>query len=158
MEEGGGGAGFSTVIARRILSVLLVAMALGQLVSFGDFVDALKTYEFGPDTLVPGVAAIAVGAEAVAGVGLWRRSAGAGVGVLALVVTIGWSVLAVQAFARGLVVPNCGCFGRFLSQELRWWVLIEDAEFVLLAGWSLYTLTRRARHGRRALPVTHHRQ
>lgn len=46
-----------------------------------------------------------------------------------------WSALAVQAFARGLAVENCGCFGVHLGQSLRWWVLLEDAEFVALAAW-----------------------
>ena len=54
-------------------------------------------------------------------------------GVLGVVVAIVWSLLAVQAFARGLAVENCGCFGAYLAQELRWWVLLEDAYQLLLA-------------------------
>lgn len=55
--------------------------------------------------------------------------------LLALAVAMIWSALAVQAFARGLAVENCGCFGVHLGQSLRWWVLLEDAEFVALAAW-----------------------
>lgn len=129
------------MVARRILAGLLVAMAAGQAVSFPTFVDALETYEFAPDALVPAVAVALVGAEALAGFGLWRRHTTAAA-ALAVAVTIVWSILAVQAFARGLVVPNCGCFGRYLRQELRWWVLVEDAEFFLLALWVSWSARR----------------
>jgi hypothetical protein len=53
----------------------------------------------------------------------------------AIVVAVAWSVLGLAAFARGLTVHNCGCFGIHLVQPLRWWVLAEDAEFLALAGW-----------------------
>lgn len=112
-------------------------MAAGQAFSFPTFVDALETYDFAPELVVPVVALALIGGEALAGVGLWlRRSPSAA--VLGFIVAAVWTVLAAQAFARGLVVPNCGCFGRWLTQELRWWVLLEDAEFVFLAGWVLW--------------------
>lgn len=125
------------MIARRILAGLLVAMAAGQAFSFSTFVDALETYDFAPDLLVPVVALVLIGGEAVAGAGLWLRRSSFSA-VLGVIVAAVWTVLAAQAFARGLVVPNCGCFGRWLTQELRWWVLFEDAEFVFLAGWVLW--------------------
>lgn len=53
-----------------------------------------------------------------------------------------WSVLAVQAFVRGLVVPNCGCFGVYLSQSLAWWVLLEDATFVALGVLVVHRVSR----------------
>ncbi len=112
-------------------------MAGGQAFSFPTFVDALETYDFAPDAVVPVVALALIGGEAVAGVGLWRRRSSSAA-VLGLTVAAVWTLLAAQAFARGLVVPNCGCFGRWLTQELRWWVLLEDAEFVFLAGWVLW--------------------
>ena len=48
-----------------------------------------------------------------------------------------WSTLAVQAFARGLALDNCGCFGVYLAQPLRWWVLLQDAA---LLGYSALLL------------------
>jgi hypothetical protein len=58
-------------------------------------------------------------------------------------VAVVWSLLAAQAFARGLAVGNCGCFGVRLGQPLRWWVLVEDAEFVALAVWVRRQVTQR---------------
>jgi len=45
------------------------------------------------------------------------------------------TALVLQAFARGLALHNCGCFGVHPGQPLPWWGLLEDAEFVARAGW-----------------------
>ncbi len=124
-------------MARRILAVLLLAMTAGQLSDISGFVDALAVYEVGgrPASWVLAISIVA--AEAMSGVGLLRRG-----GTLrrvapgvAVVVAVAWTILGVQAFARGLVLDNCGCFGVHLAQPLRWWVLLEDAEFIALAWW-----------------------
>jgi hypothetical protein len=118
--------------ARIVLAVLLLAMAAGQ--------ERPRRLRLGPRHLpgVPGrlltpTAAILTGTEAMAGVTLLggRRRGGS----LALLVTVAWTVLSIEALARGLVLHNCGCFGVHLGQPLRWWVLAEDAEFVALAAW-----------------------
>ncbi len=130
--------GRSKGLARVYLGVLLAAMAAGQAISWDVFVDAVSSYRTGPAGVI---AALLLGAEALAAVGLLvnppnarTRSAAAWLG---LAVAVGWSALAVQAFARGLVVPNCGCFGAHLAQSLNWTVLVQDAAFVGLAAWHL---------------------
>ncbi|MFI7360011.1 hypothetical protein ACIBTP_39585 [Streptomyces avidinii] len=55
-----------------------------------------------------------------------------------------WSTLAVQAFARGLMVENCGRFGGYLPQGLSWFVLAQDALLLLYATLLLHGV-RRAR-------------
>ncbi|MDZ7675323.1 MAG: hypothetical protein U5K30_09670 [Acidimicrobiales bacterium] len=124
-------------MARRILAILLLAMAVGQISNPAGFVDALVAYEFGGRSVAWAVAVPIVLAEAVSGVGLLRRG-----GILrqvapalAVAVAVGWTILGTQGFVRGLVLDNCGCFGVHLAQPLRWWVLLEDAEFVALAWW-----------------------
>lgn len=130
--------------ARIWLGALLLLMALGQAVSFVDFTAAVETYRVagnGAGTLAVAVilAEVAGGAALFAPAGSpWRRRGAA----ITLGVAVFWSAMAVQAFTRGLVVPNCGCFGRFASQELRWWVLLEDAYFVLGAWWVHRRLTQ----------------
>lgn len=125
-------------VAHTLLAALLLAMAAGQVLSFEGFVDAIVTYQLGGGRVVAAVAAVAlIGAEALAAIGLLSRThacvrRASSVGV---VVAMAWSALAAQAFARGLAVDNCGCFGAYLPQRLRWWVLLEDAEFVALAWW-----------------------
>jgi hypothetical protein len=123
-----------------VLAVLLLAMALGQLASLGDFVDIVHTYDVAGDA-APALAGLLLALEIGGGLGLlvFRRSpawVGRAAGALGLGAAVLWSALAAQAFARGLGVPNCGCFGRFLGQELRWWVLVEDLEFLLLGWWA----------------------
>lgn len=129
-------------MARRILGALLLLMAVLQLSDPGGFADVLRTYDFGP------VGTLAVGlivGELVGGLGLLgpsqhRRSAA----TVGLVVASVWSILGAQAFARGLTLPNCGCFGVHLAQPLRWWVLLEDVEFVTLAWFARRTPRVRA--------------
>lgn len=121
------------MIARRVLGVLLLAMATGQALDVGGFASTLESYDAGPPWTATALASLLLLGETVAGVALLaRRRIGP---PLALAVAIAWTVLGVQAFARGLLVPNCGCFGIYLGQPLRWWVLVQDAEFVALAWW-----------------------
>ena len=124
-------------MARRILAILLLAMAAGQLSDLTGFVDALEAYELGGRTPAWALAIPIVLAEAVSGVGLIRRGGTVRrvAPAVAVAVAVGWTILGAQAFARGLALDNCGCFGVHLAQPLRWWVLLEDAEFVALAWW-----------------------
>jgi hypothetical protein len=124
-------------IARLALAALFVAMAAGQLSNLPGFIDIVASYGVG-GTSVAGIAAAAlITGELTAAVGLvsrdhTRRSQAASV---AVAVALAWSVLAVQAFARGIALDNCGCFGVHAGQSLRWWVLIEDLELLALAWW-----------------------
>lgn len=121
-------------IARISVAVLFLAMATGQIASVDAFVAAIDTYRLvGAAGAV--LAVIVVVAEVTAGTLLVigsRRTLGA---TLAVAVAAFWALMATQAFVRGLAVPNCGCFGAYLSQELRWWVLAEDAYLVALTVW-----------------------
>jgi hypothetical protein len=124
-------------VARLLYGLLLAGMAAGQLASLDKFGEALESYDFfGP--LVPvaqfGLPVI----EVLVAVGLLLSSklpplAVRASGLVGVLVALVWSTLAGQAFGRGLTVENCGCFGSYLSQELRWWVLLEDAYMLLLA-------------------------
>lgn len=134
-------------VARRALAVLLLAMALGQLSDVGGFVDILMAYEVGDRTAAWGIAVALMTGELLGGVGLLRRGQRRRASLVAVLVAVGWTVLAAQAFLRGLAISNCGCFGVHLGQPLRWWVLLEDAEFVGLALWV-------ARGVRRSQPNT----
>lgn len=122
-------------VAELVLGGLLVAMAAGQASGLDRFPAALVDYRVLPPGSEQVVARVVVAAEAAAGVLLlagWARRVGA---VLAVVVASGWAVLALGAFTRNVRLGNCGCFGVHLAQPLRWWVLVEDAEFVLLGLW-----------------------
>lgn len=112
-------------------------MAVGQLTNPAGFVAILASYEIGGSIVSATTSALLIMGELGAAVGLIatgrrRRHAAAS---LALAVTLAWSALGAQAFARSLDLDNCGCFGVHLGQPLRWWVLIEDVELVALAWW-----------------------
>jgi hypothetical protein len=131
-------------VAALLYGLLLGGMAAGQLASLDEFEDALASYDlFGP--LLPAAKLSLPALEALVALGLLLSArlpppAGRAAGLAGVLVALLWAALAAQAFARGLEVENCGCFGAYLSQELRWWVLLEDAYLLLLAllaAWSL---------------------
>lgn len=80
-------------MARRILAILLLAMAAGQLSNPAGFVDALEAYELGGRTAAWALAVSIMLAEVVSGVGLVRRG-----GIVrqvapgvAVAVAVGWT-------------------------------------------------------------------
>jgi hypothetical protein len=73
-----------------------------------------------------------------------NASTRAGGAAAALAVAVAWSALALSAFVSGRAIENCGCFGVYLAQPLRWWVLLEDVEFVALATGVLLAARRHA--------------
>ncbi|CAN5791599.1 hypothetical protein BH24ACT3_BH24ACT3_01340 [soil metagenome] len=112
-------------------------MAAGQLADPAGFVDIMATYRIGGRAPAVVVSAALILGELLGGVGLLaggptRRRPAA---VVALAVALVWSALGAQAFIRQLPLDNCGCFGVYLGQPLRWWVLVQDVEFVALALW-----------------------
>lgn len=126
-------------MARMYLAFLLLAMATGQIADLAGFIRILESYRVGGEAVATGFGAGLVAGELVGG--LWLlgpgrfRERGA---IVAVVVAVAWTILAVQAFARGLALENCGCFGVFLAQELRWWVLLQDVVFVGLGLLTWY--------------------
>ncbi|MEV6055835.1 MauE/DoxX family redox-associated membrane protein [Streptomyces sp. NPDC052107] len=126
------------MILRLVLGALFAAMAVGQLASFGAMPGILDAYRLTSGAGSTGLAAALIAGEASAGAWLLARprsSARTPVWIFTGVNLL-WAALAVQAYARGLAVDNCGCFGRYAAQPLRWWVLAEDA-LMLLYAWLL---------------------
>ncbi|MEW2634314.1 MauE/DoxX family redox-associated membrane protein [Streptomyces sp. NPDC048389] len=134
------------MILRIVLGAVLAAMALGQLASFDAMPAILTTYGLTSGAASTALAVALISAEVVtAGWFLARPRSRAATPVwLYTGVAVVWSVLAAQAFARGLVLDNCGCFGTYLAQPLRWYVLVEDA-LMLLYACLLWRALRRAR-------------
>ncbi len=140
-------------MGRIALALLLLVMATAQLSDVSGFVEVLSDYDLGSAVPLWGLAIVFVLGEVVAGVLLLRRgmSARRSGAAVALVVAIAWSALALSAFARGETVQNCGCFGVHLAQPLRWWVLLEDVEFVALAAWVV--VRQRGSHRREGIAI-----
>jgi hypothetical protein len=106
-------------------------MAIGQALSWNAYVTAVTSHGLGRAARPTAVAIFAL--EVIVAVGLLADIYSTPTAALAVIVSTGWAVIALQAFIRRRNVPNCACFGRFMRQELRWWVLLEDAAFVGLA-------------------------
>lgn len=124
-------------IARLGLAALLLVMAAGQLSDVTGFVDIMASYGFGATTLAGVVATALITGELTTAVGLVSRTPARRhrAASLAVAVALAWGVLGIQAFARGIALENCGCFGVHAGQPLRWWVLVEDLELLALAWW-----------------------
>lgn len=136
------------MVLRLVLGAVYMAMAGGQLVSFGRMSGILAAYG-----LVEGVAATTLAVALIAGelvCGIWflaRPRSTARTPVWAYTaVSVTWTAMAVQAYARDLAVVNCGCFGGHLSQPLSWIVLVQEALTLLYAA-ALLRAARRARTG-----------
>lgn len=123
------------MVLRICLGVVCLAMAVGQVASGGEFARILADYRVVGGAGAGVLAALLVVGELIAAVGLLARPRGrALVPVVAYsAVSAVWAGLAVQAFARGLVLENCGCFGRYLGQPLWWGVLAQDALLLMYA-------------------------
>jgi hypothetical protein len=129
------------MVLRIVLGALFAAMAAGQLASFGQMPGILAGYG-----LVAGSGATVLAVALIVGelvCGVWflarpRSRAMAPVWVFTGVAMV-WALLAVQAYARGLAVANCGCFGIYFSQRLSWFVLVQDALLLFYAGLPIRT-------------------
>ncbi|MEU0337486.1 MauE/DoxX family redox-associated membrane protein [Streptomyces bobili] len=134
------------MILRIILGAVLAAMALGQLASFDAMPAILTTYGLTSGAASTALAVALIGAEAVTAAWFLTRPRSRATAPLWLYtgVAVVWAVLAAQAFARGVALDNCGCFGTYAAQPLRWYVLVEDA-LMLLYAWLLWRGLRRAR-------------
>lgn len=130
-------------ILARLLGGLFTAMAAFQLADLPGFVRVLEAFQLGGSGNAWILAVMLLG---------WRagqRPVAAGhtprhpvVPALVFALTsVLWSALAAQAFGRGLTLANCGCFGVYLAQPLRWWVLPQDAALLGYSALLLRTAT-----------------
>lgn len=126
-------------IVARGLGGLFTAMAAFQLVDLRGFVGVLETFQLGGPGVAWTLAVMLLAGELVSG--LWLlvvpRLRPIAPAVVFALTSVLWSALAAQAFVRGLALDNCGCFGVYLAQPLRWWVLLQDAA---LLGYSVLLL------------------
>lgn len=133
-----------TMWLRLILGIILLGMAVGQTLSAPAMSEILGAYDAIPRPLLVPFIVVLIAAEAVAGLWLVARPRSTSLAPVWLyaAVSVVWTALAVQAMARGLHIGNCGCFGLYLSQPLRWWVLLEDALLLVYAAIMLRSSLR----------------
>ncbi len=127
----------TATVLRVVLGLVLLATAAGKLLDVRGFAAVLGTYQAFPESaLVPLALAVPLAELVLAG---WlfsgKRLIGAAAGALALHVV--YAIWAAAALARGLRLPNCGCFGVFLPRPLGWRTVAEDLVLAGLSAWLL---------------------
>lgn len=130
--------------ARIIIGVVCLASAIGKSLDLRGFVEVLATYQLFPDHMLWPIACGITGLEWVLGVWLlagWRIQAGA---LLALILYGVYAAGLIVTLFRGIDLPNCGCYGVFFPQSLRWYSPLEDMVLVGMcyALWRSEKLTR----------------
>lgn len=120
---------------------VFLASALGKSLDLPGFVEVLKTYQAFSDVMLWPLALVVTGIEWVLGVWVlsgWRLAiaslAAAGLNGI-------YAVWMTSTILRGLELENCGCFGVFFPQPLRWYSPIEDLVLVGLC-WGLRRVTK----------------
>ena len=128
-------------LLRAVLGGILLASALGKSLDLPGFVEVLVTYRAFPDWSLWPIALFITTIEWM--LGLWvlsgRRLPQA---ALATVLLNGiYAVWMTVSLARGLDLPNCGCYGVYFPQPLRWYSPLEDLVLVSL-GFTLWRLAK----------------
>lgn len=120
---------------------IIFASALGKSLDMPGFVEVLKTYQAFPEAMLWPLALMVTSVEFVLGAWLlsgWRQQMSA---LAAMWLNAGYAVWMTVSLLRGLELANCGCFGVFIPQPLRWYSPLEDLALMGMA----YTLQRLAR-------------
>ncbi len=119
-----------TWCCRLLIGGVLLASALGKSLDLKGFVDVLVTYRLFPGLSLWPVALIIIGIEWILAAWIlsgWRLPTGA---LLALTLDGLYAVGLIVTLARKLDLPNCGCYGVFFPQPLRWYSPLEDLMLV----------------------------
>jgi uncharacterized membrane protein YphA (DoxX/SURF4 family) len=118
---------------RWFFVLLLAASSIGKLADMPGFYAVIKSYALLPEAVIPISAwALAIFELVLA---IWlamgKRIKAAALIVIALhFVYLIWLAI---ALARGLDIPNCGCFGVFWARPLTWFTPVEDLILLALA-------------------------
>ena len=131
--------------ATIVLGAILLAEGVGKLADPRGYFAALAAFRtFDPEILVAvgsawtalelasGLALLIAGSTPLGARPLGRLGAAG-----ALADAIAYALLLGSAFARGLSIDNCTCFGVFLPQRLSVWTLAQDASMLLFAALQL---------------------
>ena len=141
-------------LLRFAFAALLLVAGVAKLLDFPGFVAVVATYRTLPDFLLAPAALALTLAELALGVWLLWGSRLPEAAIATMLLHLGYLGWLVLALARGLDLPNCGCFGVFFPQRLTPWMLLEDG--VLLAlSLALYLGARGVtrRRGSPELPM-----
>lgn len=122
-------------IPRWLFVPLLLTSGIGKLLNMPGFYAIVDSYRVLPLLLIPpsawALALFELGLAAWLICG-WRLGSAA---LTLIALHVMYFVWTVGALARGLELPNCGCFGVYFAQPLRWYTPLEDVALLGLAVW-----------------------
>jgi hypothetical protein len=119
-----------SLACRLFVGGILLLSALGKSLDLAGFAEVLATYRAMPASFLWPFALLVTGLEWVLGVWIlsgWRLVTGA---LAALVLYAGYALVMALSLVRGLDLANCGCYGVFFPQPLRWYSPLEDLVLV----------------------------
>lgn len=119
-----------TWCCRLLIGGVLLASAVGKSLDLNGFVDVLVTYRLFPRWTLWPVAFMIIGIEWILAAWIlsgWRLPTGA---LFALMLNGLYAAGLILTLVRGLDLPNCGCYGVFSPQPLRWYSPLEDLVLV----------------------------
>ncbi len=126
------------------LGLGIAAMAVAQMVSFEDFVEAFREYKFGSETLTVAIAIGMITLEVFAVPFLLRvslsRAARFVSAWFALLLPYAWTILTLHAFLAHVTPANAGYFGVFLRLHVGAFVLIFDIAWMIVTALSFGAL------------------
>lgn len=133
-----------------VMGLVFLTQGLGKLLDFSAYLAALEHFRFLPAAALPAAGALWIAGElgsglalVAAGVAVSPRASVARVGAAAaLAVSLGYAVLDIQGYVRGLPITNCTCFGAYAPQRLTWFVLLQEAYVLVLLVWLLRKASR----------------
>lgn len=116
------------------------AMAVAQMVSFEEFIEAFRQYKFGNETLTVAIAIGIITLEVFAVPFLLRLSLSRAARFVsagfALLLPYAWTALTVHAFVANATVDNAGYFGGFLRLHVGTFALIFDLAWMIVTALS----------------------
>jgi hypothetical protein len=129
---------------RLLIGGVLFASALGKSLDLPGFVEVLVTYRLFPDWSLWLLALGITGSEWALAVWIligWQLPTGA---LLAMTMNGLYALGLIITLVRGLDLPNCGCYGVFFPQALRWYSPVEDLVLVGIC-YALYVGAQKSR-------------
>ena len=131
------------VALRVAIGTILLATAVGKLLDVSGFARVLATYKALPEaSLLPLALAVPLFELALAIWLYWGRAL-VGAALASTLMHAAYVAWSWAALARGLHLPNCGCFGVFLARPLTWATVVEDL-VLAAASLALLALARRS--------------
>lgn len=130
-------------LARVFFVLLMLASATGKLLDMPGFYGIVRTYQMMPEWLIIPGAWVLTLFELALGLALCSKAWRNVVWVL-LPLHLFYLVGLSQALLRGLVIPNCGCFGVYWGRPLTPYTLLEDIALLALA-FALYRFAPKVR-------------